>query len=90
MALEIIKNDDFIEYFIFPQINDAAAQEDVILETILQQAIDTANSFKSNYIWHKDPFVLKARNRNFNLLNPEIDGDGGGDGGESWTPCESI
>lgn len=78
MALEIVRNDDFIEYFLFPQINsESETQEDGLLDGILKQVNDIASSYTSSFIWHKDPFALKARNSSSHLLNPE------GEGGES-------
>lgn len=76
MALEIVRNDDFIEYFMFPNIEGVTeSQEDEILRDVLKQVIDIASSYASNFIWHKDPFNLKARNRNSHLLNPESEGE---------------
>lgn len=75
MALELVRNDDFIEYFLFPQINsDSEAQEDELLDGVLKQVNDIASSYTSSFIWHKDPFALKARNSSSHLLNPESEG----------------
>ena len=73
MALEIVRNDDFIEYFLFPDIKEG--QEDEVLSEILTQVNDIARAYTSTYIWHKDPFNLKARDRNSHLLNPESKGE---------------
>lgn len=76
MALEIVRNDDYIEYFLFPNIDQVSEnQEDEILNEILNQVNSIAGAYTSNYIWHKDPFGLKARNRNSHLLNPESKGE---------------
>lgn len=76
MALEIVRNDDFIEYFLFPTIDHVAeAQEDAALDELLRQINEISSSYTSNYIWHKDPFNLKARNRNSHLLNPDAKGE---------------
>lgn len=74
MALEIVRNDDFIEYFLFPSIDPLPENEDEVLNEILKQVINAANSYTSSYIWHKDSFNLKARNRNSHLLNPDENG----------------
>lgn len=76
MALEIVRNDDFIEYFLFPKIDDdSEQQEDVTLNEFLMQINEISSSYTSNYIWHKDPFSLKARNRHAHLLNPDENGE---------------
>lgn len=76
MALEIVRNDDYVEYFLFPDIDQVSEhREDEILSEILNQVNSIAGAYTSNYIWHKDPFALKARNRNSYLLNPESKGE---------------
>lgn len=76
MALEIVRNDDFIEYFLFPTIDQAPEiEEDATLDELLKQINEISNLYTSNYIWHKDPFNLKARNRNSYLLNPDGKGE---------------
>ena len=76
MALEIVRNDDFIEYFLFPSIDHVSeAEEDTALNELLKQINEISNSYASNYIWHKDPFNLKIRNRNSHLLNPDEKGE---------------
>lgn len=75
MALEIVRNDDFIEYFLFPTIDPVPEGEDEVLNEILKQVEQVASSYTSNYIWHKDSFNLKARNRNSHLLNPDENGE---------------
>lgn len=76
MALEIVRNDDFIEYFLFPNIDQVSeANEDEILHESLKQVNAIASVYTSNYIWHKDPFGLKARNRKTHLLDPECKGE---------------
>lgn len=80
MALEIVRNDDFIEYFLFPNIQanidqDSEKQEDGVLNEFLIQINEISSLYTSNYIWHKDPFNLKARNRHAHLLNPDENGE---------------
>lgn len=76
MALEIVRNDDFIEYFLFPNIDQTSeSEEEEALNEILKQINVISSSYTSSYIWHKDPFVLKDRNRNSHLLNPESKGE---------------
>lgn len=73
MALEIVRNDDYIEYFLFPIID--GSDEDEALSDIVKRVNEIAKSYVSNYIWHKDPFAVKARNKNSHLLNPESEGE---------------
>lgn len=76
MALEIVRNDDFIEYFLFPDIDKLSeADEDKALSDVLKQVNDIASSYTANFIWHKDSFNLKAKNRNSYLLNLESEGE---------------
>lgn len=76
MALEIVRSDDFVEYFLFPNIGEVSeGEEDDILCETLQQIDAIAKSYAANYIWHKDSFALKKRNRNSHLLNPESQGE---------------
>lgn len=76
MALEMVRNDDFIEYFLFPNVGDVSeGQEDDALGAVLKRVNDIASAFTSNFIWHKDPFSVKARNRNSHLLNPDSQGE---------------
>lgn len=75
MALEIVRSDDFIEYFLFPSIDQELGDEDEVLSDISKQVKELATAYASNYIWHKDPFAVKARNSNSHLLNPESDGE---------------
>lgn len=71
MELEIVKNDDFIEYFLFPHIDQSEGEEDDVLADALMQINELSSAYTKSYIWHKDPFSLKARNKNSHLLNPE-------------------
>lgn len=75
MALEMVRNDDFIEYFLFPDVEEVSeGQEDDALGDVLKRVNDIASTYTSNFIWHKDPFSVKARNRNSHLLNPDSEG----------------
>lgn len=76
MELEIVKNDDFIEYFLFPIIDqNLDREEDDVLADALKQINELSSEYTKSYIWHKDPFSLKARNKNAHLLNPEGKGE---------------
>lgn len=70
MALENVRVEDFIEYFLFPEINGSLQDDETEALNDIQQKIDEiSKSFIKNYIWHKDPFNLKIRNQNSCLLN---------------------
>lgn len=76
MALEMVRNDDFIEYFLFPDVGDVSeGQENDALDAVLKRVNDIASAYTSSFIWHKDPFSVKARNRNSHLLNPDSEGE---------------
>jgi hypothetical protein len=76
MALEIVRNDDYIEYFLFPKLDQLPeGDEDDALAVLLAQINEISSTYTKNYIWHKDPFSLKARNSNSHLLNPESKGE---------------
>lgn len=76
MALEIVRNDDYVEYFLFPNIDQVSeSEEEEILNEVVKQVNEISSTYTSNYIWHKDPFGVKARNRNSHLLNPESKGE---------------
>lgn len=83
MAVETIRSDDFIEYFLFPPALSGQATDDDerdMLVKLLQQVDEISNKFTASYIWHKDSFNLKVRTRNSHLLKTENDSDQG----ESW------
>ncbi|CRL06956.1 CLUMA_CG019947, isoform A [Clunio marinus] len=72
MALEIVRNEDFIEYFLFPNIDpDNEVEEDKILNDTLNQVIEISNNYTKKFIWHKDGVNFCARNRHSHLLNHE-------------------
>jgi hypothetical protein len=76
--MEIVRTEDFIEYFIYPQLNNAIKEndeeEDKALQVVQQKIDEIVNSYTSNYIWHKDSFQLKSRNGKFHLLDIENKG----------------
>jgi hypothetical protein len=75
MALENVRVEDFIEYFLFPELDGVLEENEVEALNVICQKIDQiAQSYTSNYLWHKDPFTLKTRNGSSHLLN--IDNDG--------------
>lgn len=76
MALELVRNEDFVEYFLFPNIGEVSEEEETeILAETLKQVEEQAKTFAGDYIWHKDSFNLSSRDRNSHLLNPESQGE---------------
>lgn len=71
--LEFVREDDYVEYFIFPNIEEPTSKQEIIheqTEVIKQQLLqykekclkfvgDVIDS--TQYIWHKDTFQLIAR-----------------------------
>lgn len=72
---EIIRADDFVEYFLFPALNPSSdidsGNNNVTdsLEEIRTQIVEESNQFIGNYIWHKDPFQLIVKSENLKLTN---------------------
>lgn len=65
-VLKTVREDDFVEYYIF-------LQDDGTLETILIEANKIISLYSQDYLWHKDPMKLTVRTELSNLLT-EIDG----------------
>ena len=75
MALEIVKSEDFIEYFIFPDINETNVNDkDKILKDLHLKINEIAKSFASNYIWHRDSFSIRSENFSSILSHSENNG----------------
>lgn len=72
---ETIRADDFVEYFLFPDLNQLDGIDSDnnnlsdALERIRTQIFGAANNFIGNYIWHKDPFQLIVKSDNLKLTN---------------------
>lgn len=67
--LQTVRSDDFIEYFLFPNLNGTeSSQNDDNLQTICEQIQKIATKYCESYIWHKDSFSCTARFGNANLL----------------------
>lgn len=74
MAVETIKSEDFIEYFLFPKINQVSEDDERdALANLLQTIDEISNNFIKSYIWHKDSFNLKVRTRSSHLLKKDSD-----------------
>lgn len=79
-VLKTIREDDFVEYFLFPELSDG---QNVSYENNERELINTQSkinsiieSYCSKYIWHKDDFRVTPRLQNANLLLDTENGDG--------------
>ncbi|CAG9831641.1 unnamed protein product [Diabrotica balteata] len=73
-VLETVREDDFVEYFIFPQIETHDEQEqENILTALLDKTNKIIHKYTKNFLWHKDDFKLVIRTSTSNFLN-EIEG----------------
>lgn len=69
-ALEFVREEDYVEYFLFPpKINtpDTEPSEENELNQVLVQIKTIQETFTRDYIWHKDQFQLTTRPRHFNV-----------------------
>lgn len=59
-VLEYVREEDFVEYFLFPDNCDD--NNDTYLQKELEKVIAVVKKYTSNYIWQKDEFNLIVRN----------------------------
>lgn len=59
---ELIRADDFVEYFLFPSLNECNGNtvHDKLVN-FLHDVNEIVEKFTVDYIWHKEPFQLVAR-----------------------------
>lgn len=77
--LEFVREDDFVEYYVFPKITEGGDQNEEQLRQQLEQVRADCMSFvaqkvqERSYIWHKDEFQLISRTGSSEerLLNEE-------------------
>lgn len=72
-VLQAIREDDFIEYYLFPKVNPELNSEDKVIKNLLNEINDVVYSYTKDYIWHRDPFKVSFRGRNFSNLLPDFD-----------------
>lgn len=76
-VLETVREDDFVEYYLFPPIETCSEkEEETILSSILTKANKIVKKYTTNYLWHRDEFKLVPRASIYNSLN-RIDGKKG-------------
>lgn len=76
--LEFVREDDFVEYYIFPKLPDNLRDEAQVqqqMEKIRSEisVIVREKSLERSYLWHKDEFQLQIRTGSAQerLLNEE-------------------
>lgn len=74
--IEVIRADDFVEYFLFPSLDQLQGNSTTEkLENFQHSVNDSVQKFTADYIWHKEPFQLVIRtpetSRLFNEINIE-------------------
>lgn len=71
-ALEFVREDDFVEYHIFPTIHsNSEKDQEEILNSTLQRVSKTISKYCNQYLWHKDEFRLMSKTRTSCLLDNE-------------------
>ncbi|XP_055701059.1 protein ecdysoneless [Phlebotomus papatasi] len=85
-VLEFVREDDYIEYYLFPQLTSPDNSRNEELNEILKTVEEVAEEFCCGYIWHRNAFHVRARPGNAHLL---IDHQGQTPSGESMTRAET-
>ncbi|KAG4077447.1 hypothetical protein HA402_002874 [Bradysia odoriphaga] len=67
VPLETVRAEDYVEYYLFPDLKSSLPVESV-LQTVIQQINTIADRFCEKYIWHKDGFRVTPRYGNAALL----------------------
>ncbi|XP_059620082.1 protein ecdysoneless [Phlebotomus argentipes] len=67
-VLEFVREDDYIEYYLFPRLEAAENSQNEELNEILVQVEGVSEAFCRGYIWHRDAFRVRARPGNAHLL----------------------
>lgn len=61
-ATETIRADDFVEYFLFPELEQLQGNDsEQKLANLLVDVNECVRKFIGDYIWHKEPFQLITR-----------------------------
>ncbi|KAK9874394.1 hypothetical protein WA026_002741 [Henosepilachna vigintioctopunctata] len=68
--LKNVREDDFIEYFLFPNLSVISeAEEETFLSTLLEECNKIIQEIAKDHLWHKDKLELVCRSTNMNKLN---------------------
>ncbi|XP_017023180.1 protein ecdysoneless [Drosophila kikkawai] len=80
--LEFVREDDFVEYYIFPKLPDNLRDEAQLQQQMLKirseiSAIVKEKSLERSFLWHKDEFQLQIRTGSAQerLLNEETNAE---------------
>jgi hypothetical protein len=61
-VLESVREDDFVEYYLFPPIDSRDEKDqEIALNRVLTQANRITEKYTQRYLWHKDEFKLTVR-----------------------------
>lgn len=76
-VLESVREDDFVEYYVFPPIETRDDKEqEFLLNRILNQCEKIVKKYSDEYLWHKDEFKLTVRTWISNTLIQEDEKSG--------------
>lgn len=68
-VLEGVREDDFVEYYLFPQCGTLTEKEqDEFLSDISEKCSRIVNEITKDHLWHKDKFTLLPRTTITNKL----------------------
>lgn len=66
---EIIRADDFVEYYLFPSLEELSGNNvDEKLDNFLREINECVQQLTVDYIWHKEPFQMVVRTPNTSQL----------------------
>lgn len=67
-----MREDDFVEYFIFPSLENAGnSASESVLKNFLDQVNKVVAKYAGKYLWHRDAFRVCVRNSDHVLLSEE-------------------
>ncbi|XP_050300653.1 protein ecdysoneless [Anthonomus grandis grandis] len=67
--LQTFREDDFVEYYLFPSLQSTDEKEqEALLETVLSKANRVIEKYTQDYLWHKDPIQFVSRTSLSNFL----------------------
>lgn len=77
-VLEFVREEDYVEYFVFPTMstNDVKEHECILNNLLKKIQKEILDKYCKDYIWHRDDFKLVPRTRITNLLAIENEDTG--------------
>ncbi|XP_044762482.1 protein ecdysoneless [Coccinella septempunctata] len=68
-VLESVREDDYVEYYLFPQCGTITeSEQELLLSSILEKCNEIVNNLTKEHLWHKDKFTLLPRTAITNKL----------------------